>query len=95
MNLNPLVDISANKSSFPSTHTGLAFCLAFGIYFIKRKAGIIFFIFSLFIALARIFVGVHWPSDIIFGILLGFLVFLIVKKSLAKFYGRTHQTTYY
>jgi undecaprenyl-diphosphatase len=40
---------------------------------------VIFFICSTIIALARVFVGVHWPSDILAGMILGITVGLIAN----------------
>ena len=83
-NFSPLTNISPKEPSFPSTHTALAFIFAFVIFNINKKLGIVSFIFSFLIGFSRIFVGVHWPSDILAGILLGFLAFLM-SKNLIKY----------
>jgi len=58
-------------SSFPSGHASLFFALAMGAYFYNKKLGILLFAGAIFMGIARVFVGVHWPSDIIGGALLG------------------------
>ncbi|MFN3301643.1 MAG: phosphatase PAP2 family protein [Patescibacteria group bacterium] len=80
LNFQSLINISPKESSFPSTHTALAFCFAFSVYFINRRLGIILLILAFLIGLARIFTGVHWPSDILIGIVLAFFSSLIVNK---------------
>ena len=35
--------------------------------------------------LARIFVGIHWPSDILGGLIIGAISAVIVKKLLPEF----------
>ena len=57
----------ANDSSFPSDHATLAFSMAFSfiIFGKKRLLGIICLIFAFIIGFARVYVGVHFPFDIL------------------------------
>jgi len=71
LNFYPLINISPQESSFPSTHAALAFALASSVYFINRRLGVIFLVLTLLIGISRIFIGVHWPSDILAGAVLG------------------------
>ena len=75
INLSPV----ENFQSFPSGHTIFFFALSTIIYSFNKKLGIIFFICSLMIAISRIFVGVHWPTDIIIGAVLGVMTGLIIN----------------
>lgn len=71
-----------NHPSFPSGHTAFFFGLSFGLFFFSTPLTMAFIIASCFIALARIFCGVHWPSDILGGIasaLVAWLVVLLLK----------------
>jgi len=79
LNFSSLINISPLEASFPSTHTALAFIFAFVIFNIDKRLGVISFLFALLIGLSRIFVGVHWPSDVFGGIILSLFTFLIVK----------------
>lgn len=65
--------IPESGSSFPSGHMTFYFALSAVIFFYNRRLGLWYFIVSLLVGIARIFVGVHWPSDIVGGILIGLL----------------------
>jgi len=59
-------------SSFPSDHAALFFALATGIYFFYRRVGVFMFLYVFFaICLPRLYTGLHWPTDIFFGALVG------------------------
>jgi undecaprenyl-diphosphatase len=68
------------ESSFPSGHTIFFFAFSMVIYKYNRKWGWFFFIASLPICIARVIAGVHYPSDIIGGMILGLLVGYLVYK---------------
>ncbi len=68
--VNQLISHSAS-GSFPSGHGAFFFALSTVIYFYNKKAGLLFFLASFLIGLARIFVGLHYPSDILAGALIG------------------------
>lgn len=76
--VNLLIEHSAS-ASFPSGHVAFLFALATAVYFFDKKIGIIFLIISLFIGLARIFVGIHYPLDVLGGIVVGIFSAILVK----------------
>lgn len=65
--------IAENYQSFPSGHAIFFFALAMALYCFNKKIGIWYFIAALIMGLARVFVGVHLPSDILGGAVLGML----------------------
>jgi undecaprenyl-diphosphatase len=70
----PLID-QLSTPSFPSGHTTFFFTIA-TVIFISMSArwGIVAYFVAGLIGLARVFVGVHYPADILGGIVLGILV---------------------
>lgn len=57
--------------AMPSGHTSALFSIAFVMLTMDARWGIVYLILSLLVGLGRVFVGVHWPSDILVGILVG------------------------
>ena len=59
-------------SSFPSDHAALFYSLATGLFLVNRRAGILAFLYY-FVAVCfpRMFLGLHYPTDILAGILMG------------------------
>lgn len=84
LEFSPLIDFSPKEASFPSLHTALSFAIALIVYFLNKKWGIIFLVLAFLIGLSRIYVGVHWPSDIIAGFFLALLSFILSKYFLKK-----------
>jgi undecaprenyl-diphosphatase len=73
-NFIPLIDQSPKEAAFPSGHASFFFALSTIIYCYNKKLGILFYIASFLIVISRVFVGVHWPLDILVGALLGILM---------------------
>jgi len=76
------------ESSFPSGHAAFSFALSFVVYQYNKKAGIFFFTASFLIVISRVFLGIHWLSDIVagalIGIFVGWLVLRIFRKKVAS-----------
>lgn len=75
-----LIDKASTEASFPSGHTLISVALAFGVFWCNKKWGTAFLSAALVIAVSRIAVGVHYPSDVLAGIAIAFLVSLFIKK---------------
>ena len=74
-------------SSFPSDHAVLYFSLATSLFFISRKLGVLAFLHAFFIGcLPLIYLGVHFPTDIFAGALVGIgIACLSLSNVLRKF----------
>ncbi|MBU4370108.1 phosphatase PAP2 family protein [Patescibacteria group bacterium] len=76
--------------SFPSYHTATAFVFAFMVLLDWKKFGIILLITALIIGFARIFAGVHYPTDILGGIFTALVSIVLINFILKYFkYGNT------
>lgn len=69
-------------SSFPSDHAALFFALATGITLIHRRIGIVMLVYAAVVdCLPRVYLGLHYPSDILAGALLGSATVLLTAKT--------------
>lgn len=86
----PHVDLlaPASDSSFPSGHTASSFAtaLVIGLKYYWRPNGynrwLIYplLIFAIMVGISRVYVGVHYPYDVICGAILGIICALLVLK---------------
>ena len=87
--IHPLINspISENLQSFPSGHAIFFFALAMVIYFNNKKWGIFFFVSAILMGIARIAVGVHYPTDILGGAVLGIICGWLTYKYISSLLG--------
>ncbi|WP_243291871.1 undecaprenyl-diphosphatase [Bacillus sp. FJAT-47783] len=71
---------SKRDSSFPSKHTLLVFAISTSVFLYERVLGFIMFGLSFLTGFSRIWVGHHYPSDIIGSAVLGSLTSMIIHK---------------
>jgi undecaprenyl-diphosphatase len=74
--------------SFPSGHAVYAFMMATLLSHWFPRYWVIFFIAAGFIGWTRIYLGLHYPTDVIFGGLLGYgitKIYLFIYKSKSSF----------
>jgi len=71
--------------AFPSAHAAFYFAIAAIVYLYNKKAGLVFFLAAFLISIARVFSGVHWPSDILAGAAIGIFSALTVNRVAKQF----------
>ncbi|TAL95368.1 MAG: phosphatase PAP2 family protein [Paraburkholderia sp.] len=68
-------------SAFPSDHAMMWCALAAGVFLASRRLGIVALLYSLvFICLPRVYLGLHHPTDILAGAVLGMAICLILNR---------------
>ena len=72
-------------SSFPSKHTLLAFAISTSIFLYDRILGSIMWILSVLTGFSRIWVGHHYPSDVIGSAFIATMTSIILDKTTGKF----------
>src|SRR5712691_9014648 len=66
--------------SFPGDHASAAFGIAFAVFLFDRMAGSIFLAAATVIGVGRVFIGAHYPSDVLAGCLVGLGSALLVAR---------------
>lgn len=72
LDISPLVS-HKDDASFPSRHTTIMSTIAFSYVYLKSKWSFLFLILLFWVGVSRIYVGLHYPLDIIGGVLVGII----------------------
>jgi undecaprenyl-diphosphatase len=67
--------------SFPSDHAAAAFAIAFAVLAFSRYGGVAFLAAASLIGLTRIALGLHYPSDVLAGVVVGWAAALLVTRA--------------
>ena len=76
---------STTDASFPSDHTTVSFAIAFAVLSFDLPAGVIFLVVAAIISVGRLFIGAHYPGDVLAGFVIGLIVAGIVVRLLPRF----------
>ena len=93
--INLLVKVSQNEDetykktqssqkSFPSNHSANIWALSLIVGYLYANVKIYFIILAFLISISRVYIGVHYPIDIIFGALMGITISSLLIKIYQK-----------
>ena len=68
-----------DKHSFPSGHTMVGFAISFSVGSYSFGSAILFYTIASLIAFSRVYVGLHYPLDVICGIVLGSVIGMLTN----------------
>lgn len=74
--------------SCPSTHSAWAFAAATSVFLYNKKFGVLIYMFSTLVAFSRMYLFVHFPSDVLLGVLMGILFAYISKIVIEKLFKK-------
>jgi len=72
--------------SFPSGHTASSFAAAVGLFIYHKKLGIAALIWAFLIAFSRLYMYVHYPTDVLAGMVIGILCAVVAMIIVNKVY---------
>jgi len=75
------------EPSFPSAHTANAFAFATTLSSYHRKFTIVLFAWAILVGFSRLYLGLHYFTDIIGGAILGIVVSLVVTHAAGRVDG--------
>lgn len=70
--------------SFPSNHSAIVAAAAVGLYLVERRLGVIAAVCAVIVGFSRVYVGAHYPHDVLAGLAVGLVVGLIAAWPLAR-----------
>ena len=91
--VNPAVELLIAKPadfSFPSGHTSASFAVASALFFRKERLWIPAGILAVLVAFSRLYLYVHYPSDVLAGALIGILAGWLAVKGANAIEARGH-----
>lgn len=86
LDIQPFTD-PISLASFPSGHMALLIPLLLVVWYMRPAYVRWLLGIAVGVGISRIAVGVHWPSDIVSGILFGVISFYGVRYLLLRYYG--------
>ena len=78
--LIPLTLFPSSDGAFPSGHSAAAFAMATTIWLHDKKIGSAFMVLALLVGVARVWGNVHYPIDILGGVVLGVATAFVIEK---------------
>lgn len=86
----------AGDPGMPSDHATMAGAVTLGLFLVSRRLGAVTAAAALLLAFSRVYVGAHFPFDVLVGLLVGAAVsllgFLLVRTWLIRFVRAARRT---
>ncbi len=87
----------SHDPSFPSDHASAAFGIAFAVFLFDRVVGSVFLAAAAVIGAGRVFIGAHYPLDVLAGCLVGlasaFLLARVARPLVDRLVGLAERVT--
>lgn len=74
--------------SFPSGHTAASFAAATAIYAIDKRWGAAAYLFAAVMGFSRLYLGVHFPTDVLAGAVCGVVAARVVLRLMGRKWAR-------
>ncbi|MFA5997737.1 MAG: phosphatase PAP2 family protein [Candidatus Paceibacterota bacterium] len=85
--------VSEHGYAFPSGHATFYMSLATSLWYYHKNLSIFFGFSAILIGLARIAAGIHWPVDILGGLILGYVIGSTLYKLIDSLFGKAMSTS--
>ena len=84
----PLLVKRPESYSCPSTHSAWAFAAATSIYCYHKRAGIAVGVMAIIVGFSRLYLFVHFPSDVLIGAVMGIVLAVICSTGINRVQNR-------
>jgi membrane-associated phospholipid phosphatase len=77
---NVLVLLARNHDwSFPSDHAVLGGAVTVTLFYVSKRLGYVSLFLALLMAFARVYAGVHYPHDVVAGLIVGAVIAFVLR----------------
>ena len=86
----------SSDASFPSDHACVVGAVTAALFLVDRRLGLVSGALALVMAFARVYVGAHWPADVLVGLVFGAAVataiVLLLRSPVSRLVARARAT---